>query len=311
MPKFEMRQGGDVVNPLNRPISLAPSSIERRKELARFLRARREAISPEALGLPQQHRRRTPGLRRDEVALLAGIGAAWYSRLEMAHDVKPSATTLQAIANALQLNAVETEYLFTIAEVGLPRLLKSEETGVPEALEQLVPAIHGVGALIRDRYLTPLRWNAIADALFDFSRYPDPFERNTIIRLCKGHFKEYFGANYDQARRGSVGMFRRAFSTEEPTTFARGVHETAQKYPFFQESWAQQVIEDDNVMHPDESSQFHTPVGDITVTATSCNIARHHGLVLRIYAPADDASVKTFERLRELGSPSTRETRLP
>jgi transcriptional regulator with XRE-family HTH domain len=287
------------------------SGAERRKELARFLRARRESIAPEAVGLPRQHRRRTPGLRRDEVASLAGIGAAWYSRLEMAHDVKPSVATLQAIANALRLNIVETEYLFAIADVPLPRVHEESESGVPEAIEQLVPAIPNVGSLVWDRYLTPLRWNAIADAMFGISRYPDPFDRNTVVRLGKGDFQDYFGTDYDQARRGAVGMFRRAFVTEEPSAFARRVYEAAQSYPFFQESWAEQVIEEDFVTNQGLSRRFTSVVGPIAIATISFNVVHHHSLYMRIFAPADDASVEKFARLRELGTPSTRDTRLP
>lgn len=143
------------------------------------------------------------------------------------------------------------------------------------------------------------------------SSHPDPFARNTIIRLCNGHFSDYFGVDYDQARRGAVGMFRRAYVTEEPTLFARRVYETAKKYPFFQESWSEQVIEDDYVTHPGPSRRFNSVAGPISITTATFNIARHDGLFLRIFAPADDASAEKFDRLRESGSPSTRETRLP
>jgi transcriptional regulator with XRE-family HTH domain len=299
------------MNPADQAASITRLDAERRQELAKFLRARREAISPEEVGLPRQHRRRTPGLRRDEVALLAGIGAAWYSRLEMAHDVKPSVVTLRAIAQALRLNVTETEYLFAIADVAFPRILEPFDIDMPEAIEQLIPAIHNVGALLWDRYLTPLRWNAIADGMFNISRYADPFERNTIIRLCNGHFRDYFGAEYEKARRGAVGMFRRIYVTEEPTAFARRVYETAQGYPFFQASWAEQVIVDDYVANPGPSRRFNSGVGPITITSTTFSVWRHHSLFLRIFAPTGEVTVEKFERLRALGTPSTRETRLP
>ncbi|HMD02466.1 MAG TPA: helix-turn-helix transcriptional regulator, partial [Candidatus Baltobacteraceae bacterium] len=132
-----------------------------RRELARFLRARRESISPGEAGLAQHGRRRTPGLRREEVALLAGIGVAWYSKLEMGHDVTASASTLLAIARALQLNPAQTEYLFALTDVAVPRVLRPAQSGIPEAIEQLVLSTHHVGAVIWDRYMTALRWNAI------------------------------------------------------------------------------------------------------------------------------------------------------
>jgi len=84
---------------------------ERRVELGSFLRARRERISPEAVGLPGGGRRRTPGLRREEVAELAGIGVDWYIRLEQGRSVSPSVTTVDALARALKLSKVEHAHL--------------------------------------------------------------------------------------------------------------------------------------------------------------------------------------------------------
>ena len=81
----------------------------RSRAFAQFLRAKREAITPDDIGLPAYGRRRTPGLRREEVASIAGIGVAWYSKLEMGHEVNVSPTTLMAIARALRLNPTETE----------------------------------------------------------------------------------------------------------------------------------------------------------------------------------------------------------
>ncbi|NIG77428.1 helix-turn-helix domain-containing protein [Klebsiella sp. Ap-873] len=89
-----------------------------RKMLALFLRTRRESLDPQRLGLPRSGRRRTPGLRREEVALLADIGVTWYTWLEQGREVNPSATAMTAIASALQCSPAETRHLFILA--GLP-----------------------------------------------------------------------------------------------------------------------------------------------------------------------------------------------
>ena len=75
---------------------------ENRKQLGAFLRSRRESLDPQRLGLPRSGRRRTPGLRREEVALLADVGVTWYTWLEQGRDVNPSASVMQAIASALE-----------------------------------------------------------------------------------------------------------------------------------------------------------------------------------------------------------------
>lgn len=91
---------------------------ERSRELGAFLRARRESLNPARLGLPWIGARRTPGLRREEVAQLAGIGITWYTKLEQGRPVQSSAKVMLAIAEALQCNEAEVSYLFTLAGLG-------------------------------------------------------------------------------------------------------------------------------------------------------------------------------------------------
>lgn len=96
-----------------------PSSLDdSRRMLAAFLRTRRESLDPQRLGLPRSGRRRTPGLRREEVALLADVGVTWYTWLEQGREVNPSAAVMAAIATALQCTPTETRHLFVLA--GLP-----------------------------------------------------------------------------------------------------------------------------------------------------------------------------------------------
>src|SRR5881227_3904269 len=87
----------------------------RRAELAAFLRSRRERITPEQAGLPPGSRRRTPGLRREEVAQLSGVGVTWYTWLEQGRDIKVSDQVLGAIARTLMLDRDERSHLFTLA----------------------------------------------------------------------------------------------------------------------------------------------------------------------------------------------------
>src|ERR1700728_2436422 len=89
----------------------------RRTELAAFLRSRRERISPEDLGLPAGQRRRTSGLRREEVAQLAGLGVTWYTWLEQGRPIHASPQVLEAVARTLQLDDVERQHLFRLADV--------------------------------------------------------------------------------------------------------------------------------------------------------------------------------------------------
>jgi transcriptional regulator with XRE-family HTH domain len=86
--------------------------------LAEFLRHHREATSPEAVGLPSNGNRRTPGLRREEVSLLAGVGLSWYTWLEQGRDITPSPSVLDALARVYDLDPPERAHLFHLACTG-------------------------------------------------------------------------------------------------------------------------------------------------------------------------------------------------
>lgn len=123
-------------------------SAQRRRELADFLRTRREKLKPEQVGLAQGSRRRTPGLRREEVAELANVGTTWYTWLEQARDIQPSAEVLRRLGKALQLNPAEVRHLFALAgkapppELNAPPEEKVTETMMRFLNESLqVPAI--------------------------------------------------------------------------------------------------------------------------------------------------------------------------
>src|SRR5260221_14761914 len=88
---------------------------ERRQALAAFLRTRRARLQPADVSLPARSRRRTPGLRREEVAQLANVGVSWYTLLEQGRDIHPSREVLQSIADALQLTPDEQQHLFLLA----------------------------------------------------------------------------------------------------------------------------------------------------------------------------------------------------
>lgn len=143
---------------------MADAGTERRHELGSFLRARRERTEPADVGLPGSARRRTPGLRREELAALAGISTTWYTFLEQGRDVRPSRQVLSAIADALRLDAPERAHLASIADDGAPR---------PEDVEAVAPEVASVPRLVEPNpaYVTGgsfdlLAWNGAAAALF-------------------------------------------------------------------------------------------------------------------------------------------------
>ncbi|MFJ6390603.1 helix-turn-helix transcriptional regulator [Streptomyces sp. NPDC091972] len=119
-----------------------PEQSDRRRQLGAFLRTRRERLTPDDVGLPRTGRRRTPGLRREELALLAGMSATWYTYLEQGRDIRASEQVLNALAQALRLDAHERDHLFRLAGHGPttpgpdePEPLTPEAAAVPHLLQ--------------------------------------------------------------------------------------------------------------------------------------------------------------------------------
>lgn len=175
-----------------------------KNELGDFLRSRRERLRPADLGLPAQ-RRRTPGLRREEVAALAGIGVDWYIRLEQGRSVSPSITTVDALARVLRLSEVEHAHLRALTRTLERRPFQRE--CVPEALQRLLDDLHQP-AYVTGRRWDVLAWNRAAEKIFAFSRLPDD-DRNILVHLLlTPHARAMFGEAWAEQAARVVAQFR-------------------------------------------------------------------------------------------------------
>lgn len=154
-------------------------SLDRtRKELSEFLTSHRRKLTPADVGLPATGRRRTPGLRREEVAALAGVGLSWYTWFEQGRDIQVSEKFLLSVAYALRLDDAECHHLFLLAHRRPPPPEARQHLSVTAGIQQLLDD------LPRPAYVQNLRWDAIAwnqaaDDLFDFSGR-DPQYRNLL-----------------------------------------------------------------------------------------------------------------------------------
>lgn len=153
-----------------------------RKQLGAFLRARRESLDPQRLGLPRIGRRRTPGLRREEVAMLANVGVTWYTWLEQGREVNPSQAVLLNVANALQCSPLETRHLFVLAGLTPPEstpvmVCEGITPGTRKMLDSLMPQ----PASIQKPSFDIVAWNESFCRLMgvDFSTLPSE-DRNCI-----------------------------------------------------------------------------------------------------------------------------------
>jgi transcriptional regulator with XRE-family HTH domain len=164
---------------MNYCTSSSTESAASRSEFGNFLRSRRAKLSPKSVGLPDGRRRRAPGLRREEVAELAGIGVDWYVRLEQGRAVSPSATTIDALARALRLSKVEHAHLRALA-TGTNRRTFTREI-VPAALRKMVESLNQP-AYITGRRWDVLAWNKAAADIFAFDQLAE-HDRNILISV--------------------------------------------------------------------------------------------------------------------------------
>jgi transcriptional regulator with XRE-family HTH domain len=177
----------------------------RQNELGDFLRSRRQKLTPKLVGLPSGRRRRTPGLRREEVADLAGIGVDWYIRLEQGRSVTPSVATIDALARALRLSRAEHRHLMELTQNTDRRAFVREV--VPPAVRRAVEQIN-LPAYVTGRRWDILAWNAAADEIFAFSRLADDDRNSLLTVLTNPATRRLFGASWAEEARRMVAQFR-------------------------------------------------------------------------------------------------------
>ncbi|WP_282280855.1 helix-turn-helix transcriptional regulator [Pseudomonas sp. PS02302] len=161
----------------------AARSLERsRIELAEFLRSRRERLTPEEVGLPSGGRRRTPGLRREEVATLARVGLSWYTWLEQGREISVSSTFLDNLSRALKLDATERRHLYLLAQQRPPCEPGRTWCVVPPLIIRLIEDLDARPSYVLNLRWDVLAWNDAADRLFGFSEQI-PERRNLLWML--------------------------------------------------------------------------------------------------------------------------------
>lgn len=181
-------------------------SHSNRSEIGDFLRSRREKLTPKVVGLANGRRRRTPGLRRQEVAELAGIGIDWYIRLEQGRAINPSVTTIDALARALRLNKVEHAHLRAMARNADRRAFSRES--VSDAFRRMVESLDQP-AYVTGRRWDVLAWNtAAADIFTDFGRLPEADRNILIYMLIDPDARRLFATTWADEAKRMVAQFR-------------------------------------------------------------------------------------------------------
>jgi transcriptional regulator with XRE-family HTH domain len=185
-------------------------SAEQRRAFGDFVRAQREKLTPAAVGLPPGSRRRTPGLRREELAQLCGVSTTWFTWIEQGRDISVSPSALVRLSGALRLGRTERAYLFDLAGIRDTDLDRSDTDSVPAAVLSCVDAI-AVPAYVLDREWNALSWNAAAAHLF-VGWLDAPGERNLLrFTFCEPRARTLI-CDWETRARRLAAEFRAASS---------------------------------------------------------------------------------------------------
>lgn len=278
-----------------------------RAELAAFLRARRERLHPRDVGLPDGQLRRTPGLRRQEVAQLAGLSVDYYIRLEQARGPHPSRQVLAALARALMLTSDEREYLFRVAGEE-PAPVPGPSREVPAGIRYLIDAMQQTPAYVVSAKFDILAWNRLATYFIgDLSGFAED-ERNMIRWMfCRPPDDTYWDDAHAVAFTRSIVADLRAAYARYPgdRSIAELVTELLTLSPRFAAMWSEHEVAG---RHPTVKRVNHPLAGPIEFECQVLHIADTDQRLIAYVAAPGSAAEAAFGRLvsREPSGPDVR-----
>jgi transcriptional regulator with XRE-family HTH domain len=273
---------------------------ERRAELAAFLRSRRARVTPADVGMPPGPRRRTPGLRREEVAQLSGVGVTWYTWLEQGRSINPSVQVLDAVARTLRLDPTEREHLYRLA--GLPFVAEaaSDEELVGPEVQNIIENLDPLPAVVYNARYDVRATNIAYRDIWPLTSLGPRCERNVLQRVLEaGCCSTFINREEELPRmvaqlRGSYG--RHVGEPEWESFIARLLRD----HPEFARMWAS-----GDVAPPGRRVKVfhHASVGRLHLISTSLGIdgLPEHRIV--VYTPADDETRAHLATLRTVTDP--------
>jgi len=273
----------------------------RREELRRFLKAARMRISPTDFSLPSYGRRRSPGLRREEVASLAGMSVTWYTWFEQGREVQLSVDMLERLAFTLRLTEQERSFLYALAQHRPPPLTEvptsavaATENKVPPGVQHLLDNLSLPAQVLTEDW-TVIGWNQlVARAFRDYAKLP-PEARNLFRILL---FDERYQRDLEKYRimvKRLTARFKWDYSqAHHPEAFEALITEAMQRSRLFCEFW-----HDTNIIHyfEDVHSVEVPEIGQITLRHTSYIIEQSPGQRLMLFVPTDKKSTENLHRL--------------
>jgi transcriptional regulator with XRE-family HTH domain len=255
-----------------------------RAELGSFLKARRAKVRPEDVGLPPGPRRRTPGLRREEVALLAGVGVTWYTWLEQGRPINASAQVLDAVSRTLQLGPAARWHLYRLAEA-TPLRSGASAMVVPDAVHDVIRSLDPLPAtLVNSRYDVVETNDAHEEMFWDWHTLPCVHKNVLWCCVTEPHAREWF-VNYDEEIQYLVARLRSAYGQHvgDPD-WEEDLRRLADVSPEFAKLWERQEVAGPQV----RTRLFNHPrAGLLTLSATEFDVSAVPGLRVLVNTPQD------------------------
>jgi transcriptional regulator with XRE-family HTH domain len=274
---------------------------ERRLALADFLRKHRLQLSPADVGLPPGLRRRTPGLRREEIAQLACIGTSWYTWLEQGRNIHPSVPVLESLAQALRLTSNERRHLFLLAGQSLPPQTPPLEECISPVLQQMLDDLDPAPACVMGRRWDYLAWNNAAERVFAISAASLPYGRNLVWRFFTDPMMREHFFHWEQIARGLLAEFR-ATSTRSPGDewFEELTEALKQVSPEFCQWWqehdAPRSLNGDKIME-------HATLGHLEFQHLTLQVLSDPDVRVSLYMPNAMTRTKLQQLLKDADQP--------
>jgi len=275
--------------------------VDAKREIREFLTSRRAKLTPDEVGLTSYGPRRVPGLRREEVAVLAGVSVPYYTRLERGNLSGVSESVLEALARALQLDEAERAHLFDLARAAQPAAPKRRrrtQQRVRPSVQRMIDAMTGAPAFVQNGRLDILAANALGRALFS-ELYVDPVRPVNPARFVflSPRAPDFYG-DWERAANDTVAILRTEAGRDPyDSSLSDLVGELSTRSEEFRTRWASHNVR----IHRTGAKDLHHPVvGDLSLTYEMLDLSADSGLVIVAYT-AEPGS-KSAEALDLLAS---------
>jgi transcriptional regulator with XRE-family HTH domain len=273
--------------------------------LGEFLRTRRARLSPADFGLPHLGRRRTPGLRREEVAQLSGISVAYYTWMEQGRDLHMSFDVLNALARTLHLSNAERTHLFTLADLKVPESVVVEDSTLHPTLAHLLETSPDLCAFTYDAWFNVVAATPLATSVFGM-RPGRGAESNWIYHVFADPEQRCLWADWESEARILAGMFRQCLAKWPDATEGNALLEALKHVPDFTKVWTPYDVRllpsPDEYFRAEPWELNHRRVGTLRIYRIALAVPRRHGGTILLCSPAEPKTASRFQELVDLGT---------